>query len=261
MRIMVANTERRQAYKIDEFRGVDYASSPLETASYRATDIANFELVDGVLHKRKGWEQVQKIANADIVSVYEYSPEYMLVQTYHPTYSDGLNNRITAYKKHMGRWVSKGYMDFPLKDRVSAKYYKRGATVYIVCGTIDTFTLTIDSSGDERISFGAFPYVPTTTINILPERVIQGTLTESVEVEGIKKEVNESANLLQPYRYNELYYDIPKADGEKYFYYLDDSIYYEQDNPPSIDFYDANGEPNGSVTDLTWNSRIGPMSL
>ena len=48
----------RKVFALNDFRGVDYASSPLEVKPYRATDMANLLLRDGMLKKRKGFKQL-----------------------------------------------------------------------------------------------------------------------------------------------------------------------------------------------------------
>ena len=47
------NDVNRKVFSLKDFRGVDYASSPLEVKPYRATDMANLLLRDGQLQKTK----------------------------------------------------------------------------------------------------------------------------------------------------------------------------------------------------------------
>lgn len=51
------NDVNRKVFSLKDFRGVDYASSPLEVKPYRATDMANLLLRDGQLQKRYGFKQ------------------------------------------------------------------------------------------------------------------------------------------------------------------------------------------------------------
>ena len=51
----------KKVLSLNDFRGVDYASSPLEVKPYRATDMANLILQDGMLKKRNGFKQLKKI--------------------------------------------------------------------------------------------------------------------------------------------------------------------------------------------------------
>lgn len=51
------NNIDRKVFTLKDFRGVDYASSPLEVKPYRATDMANLLLRDGMLQKRYGFKQ------------------------------------------------------------------------------------------------------------------------------------------------------------------------------------------------------------
>lgn len=54
------NDVNRKVFSLKDFRGVDYASSPLEVKPYRATDMANLLLRDGQLQKRYGFKQLFK---------------------------------------------------------------------------------------------------------------------------------------------------------------------------------------------------------
>ncbi len=51
----------KKVLSIKDFRGVDYASSPLEVKPYRATDMANLIMQDGMLRKRNGFKQLKAI--------------------------------------------------------------------------------------------------------------------------------------------------------------------------------------------------------
>jgi hypothetical protein len=51
----------KKVLSIKDFRGADYASSPLEVKPYRATDMANLIMQDGMLRKRNGFKQLKAI--------------------------------------------------------------------------------------------------------------------------------------------------------------------------------------------------------
>ena len=55
------NNLDRKIFALKDFRGVDYASSPLEVQPYRATDMANLLLRDGMRRKRYGFRQICKV--------------------------------------------------------------------------------------------------------------------------------------------------------------------------------------------------------
>ena len=65
MRVEKNNIDRK-VFSLKDFRGVDYASSPLEVKPYRATDMANLLLRDGQLQKRYGFKQVYKVDGVNV---------------------------------------------------------------------------------------------------------------------------------------------------------------------------------------------------
>ncbi len=52
-----SNVERKNLF-INNFKGVDYASSPLDVVKNRAVEMLNLHLDDGILHKRNGARQI-----------------------------------------------------------------------------------------------------------------------------------------------------------------------------------------------------------
>ncbi len=66
-----SNGERRTLF-INNFKGVDYASSPLDVAQSRAVEMSNLHLDDGILRKRNGAKRVdyEQIAILDATSAW-----------------------------------------------------------------------------------------------------------------------------------------------------------------------------------------------
>lgn len=60
-----AGNQTHKRFKIDNFLGVDYASSKLNAANFRATEMKNFIHRDGVNHKRFGWNEIAKIKDSE----------------------------------------------------------------------------------------------------------------------------------------------------------------------------------------------------
>ena len=60
-----ASSQTHKRLKIDNFLGVDYASSKLNAANFRATEMKNFIHRDGVNHKRFGWNEIAKIKDSE----------------------------------------------------------------------------------------------------------------------------------------------------------------------------------------------------
>ena len=66
----VSNKTRRELV-LDDFKGVDFSSSPLKVSGSRASFASNLICDNGVNHKRPGWEQVLKL-EGNINGMYEY---------------------------------------------------------------------------------------------------------------------------------------------------------------------------------------------
>ena len=86
------NDLNRKVFALNGFRGVDYASSPLEVKPYRATDMANLLLRDGMLRKRQGLKQVYKIAGLEPIEPDKNGNVYggKFVKVYKPAQDDYL---------------------------------------------------------------------------------------------------------------------------------------------------------------------------
>ena len=69
---MRANTnislKNRKQVELNDFKGVDFSSSPLRVKQNRASNMRNFINEYGVNHKRHGWNELFKIrdANGDV---------------------------------------------------------------------------------------------------------------------------------------------------------------------------------------------------
>ena len=90
-----ANEIKRKYYSLKDFRGVDYSSSPLEVASYRATDMQNLILKDGVLHKRNGWSRMLKVSSNKIDGVWQWE-DSLIVQCGRMFYKVASDESVTT---------------------------------------------------------------------------------------------------------------------------------------------------------------------
>ena len=53
--------KERQSLQLDDFKGVDFSSSPLKVQTNRATEMSNFINEYGVNKKRNGWNELIRI--------------------------------------------------------------------------------------------------------------------------------------------------------------------------------------------------------
>ncbi|MBQ3019142.1 MAG: hypothetical protein IJD77_00965 [Clostridia bacterium] len=90
-----ASQLNRKYYALNDFRGVDYSSSPLEVKPYRATDMQNLILKDGVLHKRNGWKRMLKVSSNKIDGVWQWK-DSLIVQCGRMFYKIASDESVTT---------------------------------------------------------------------------------------------------------------------------------------------------------------------
>ena len=214
MRVNAARINRK-AYTLSEFRGVDYSSSPLEVKPYRATDMANLLLRDGVLHKRHGWEQVAKLTeNKNMKDIFLFNDKLVV-------YGDQWVGIYDFEGNLLGNnGVAQGGAD---KERAQA--FANKGDLYVVAGGL--IKIMGDGSGiypieknvvdsndikNEKSVAYRNPYTPTTTINIT------AIYAEADLVTAYPRTKHESLNLLSSWRKNRLILEPP---GRELIYKLD----------------------------------------
>lgn len=200
---------------LTKFRGVDYASSPVDVKPYRATDAANFILRDDILRKRHGFEQLLHVipellqgdSNGEasggkwetkfqsVGGVWQYNSTTLIVQAMYL-------NSSSFYKVIMQRSIG-GLIT--LKSVAPIAELLKNATkpgsaflvddkLYIACGDYLVFDgETLKSVATEALTNPDAAYVPTTTINI-PRYGDDATGDEYTSYESI--------NALTPWRRN-----------------------------------------------------------
>lgn len=166
--------KERKQLTFDNFKGVDFSSSPLNAKFYHAVQMQNFINEGGANKKRNGWKEVYK-GNDEIKAIFDNGKDdngnaLILVQ-------QGKNLNKLKYNE-MGILVNDGVQSTGLLTDNKAQIFSNGGKTYIVGG-------------------GAFiasePYVPTTTINI-----------NDITVEADVRAVLEMPNLLTTRRINKL---------------------------------------------------------
>ena len=205
------NTLNRKIYAFKDFRGVDYVSSPLEVQPYRATDMANLLLRNGMLHKRNGFRQIKKVAGLGVTSKYEqelikiHRPAsgghagYFVVQSAQDDYLEEVPRNSMFYV--MEYWVGEYSKRFNV---ISSKYSHSPITASVCIGNdmyifangifkYDGVAHTLEAVTDF--------YVPTTTINIpfmkYGDTVVDGWRTlETDSYVAYPYMSNESVNML-----------------------------------------------------------------
>ena len=212
MKVNRANLNRK-IFSLKDFRGVDYASSPMEVKPYRTTDMANLLLKDGMLHKRNGFKQISRglltLIN-NLAYTYNLSCEIKCFPwgagwsmesdedaRYVIQYLDK-SNKMSIFSVWHGSLMRGEYVAYEV-DRLGSAV-SVDDELYIFCGKIirvkgKSEPYVFEEIGEESA------YVPTTTINIPVKYPIYDSETDNYKyaVEpGIENTYvsNESLNLL-----------------------------------------------------------------
>lgn len=195
------NNLNRKVFALKDFRGVDYASSPLEVNPYRATDMANLLLRDGMLKKRKGFKQIclldyptlkggETLDKTFDIKVLAISGRNVLVQYLYKDKTKGSEFKVYTTSSDGNTWSVKETITLNNAKSLGSAVYVNGEW-YIACGGA-----YVKFSGDGVSEVTELDvYVPTTTINI-------PVVTPIYSGENITS-YNVDANVLSPYTSNE----------------------------------------------------------
>lgn len=226
MRIDAAKTDRK-IYTLSDFRGVDYSLSPLEVKPYRATDMANLLLKDGVLHKRKGWEQLIKMPSYDTpTDIYSFG-NVIIVRCLSESKEGSVYYSVDLNNEHVTEVArTKGNAKHAMVYEYKGSLFVSDGTYHKLCygETGSLKSVLLDKSYGEWITAADgfleltpdAPYVPTTTINITSLDA-----SESI-INAYPRTRNEALNLLSGWRKNRLIYENPtqvrryKLDGSPF---------------------------------------------
>lgn len=214
------STKERKTITLSNFRGVDLSSSKYNVQTNRATKMRNLINQNGVNQKRKGWNQVYKIENADrigqgIKMLYRYTFEdqdYFLVYAGKKFYKVEDNGKITditlsgydhdsvLVPPSAPNIVNEEY----LIDEKCQVFMNNGKAYIVGCGDYLVYGKWKDGYyALRRVENNEDTYIPTTTI--------------SIDANGTKDPARSSLddeNILSPYRYNTCV-GITGTTGEK----------------------------------------------
>lgn len=261
MKVNRANLNRK-IFSLKDFRGVDYASSPMEVKPYRTTDMANLLLKDGMLHKRNGLKQISRELLTLINNLaYTYNPSCEIKcfpwgagwsfesdedARYVIQYLDK-SKKMSIFSVWHGSLMFGEYVAYEV-DRLGSTVSVDDA-LYIFCGKIirvkgERAPYEFEEIGEESA------YVPTTTINIPLTSVIEHTDEENSQNNYYASEAdpsvkfpmqsNESLNMLTSLRKNRFivrqnyaYEDMPSTSNR---YFLLDGKIMEYEEEIGVDW-------------------------
>lgn len=220
MRVLTQGQRPRKQYTLSGFKGVDYSSSPLDVAKYRAAKMQNFLLEDGTLHKRKGWEQAAQF-DGQINGLWPFDDGDKQCVIVHA------GTDIYAWDSASGTKTKLTGDISTIADRRSYAVYKN-KKLYILCGdylAYGHFSDSDDGAYELRTVAGdTDTYVPTTSI--------RGAVDDTTAYSGSVDNVN----MLSIYRRN--VFNLSTAND----YYAVDSGYIAPDLPVKATVTDISGE-------------------
>lgn len=213
--------KERSTLTLDDFKGVDFSTSPFNVASNRAVEMENMINIDGVNQKRPGWESVLNL-NGRVNGIYHIPEESVLI----------VHNGTCLYAYEVDTWhclasiSNDSYDGVHIKDTQSQFFIMDGKVV-IVCG--DVIVYDIAEGRFYTIDSHPHVYVPTTNI-IYGTRYMFSSETEDNydRAPEFRGEEKEKVNLLTRKRIN---YIEAKAEDEEFatsewglFYVLDANV-------------------------------------
>ena len=203
----------RQTLTLEDFKGVDFSSSPHRVAANRAADAVNVIYEDGEVKKRKGWQQKGVPLDGKINGIFDMEFVTDEGETVYHTLIHVGKKIYVKYRTNSIRWsvynpelLSND--DMTVKDARSSFFMNNGYC-YIVCGDILVYG-EFDGKYQLKRLVDIGVYIPTTTINIDADG------TEDTQVA-----VLESPNILTSWRRNTL---VGGTDSSAKEYYLDSKI-------------------------------------
>lgn len=215
------NNIDKKVFSLKDFRGVDYASSPLEVKPYRATDMANLLLRDGQLQKRYGFKQLHQendfygfTFNERISGVNAYKCGKNLIVTYQDV-TEGYRTFVRTYTKEDG--VFKMINEMHVASLLSLATGVYGGEYFYLF-----WKHGIKRTEDGKEWEDVVSYVPTTTINIPVTTYDSAEDTMATDSEVYYAyQSNESINMLTKRRKNALSVKMNETTGVRHFYKLD----------------------------------------
>lgn len=183
----------RRKTVLENFRGVDLSSSPLQVAGNRATEAYNFICENGVNHKRPGWCEFLNLGE-QINGIFPFreegGTEVLLVHVGTAIYRAWESEGVWSREKISG--------DIVLTDTRSQCFQRNGKAFLVGCGDFLVYGKHNGAANYTLVPVSEIAYVPTTTIGIEEEN------------HGVGRASKDSVNMLTPRRKNELV--LPNED-------------------------------------------------
>lgn len=191
--------KERKVYTFNNFRGVDFSSSPYTVAQNRAILAKNLIYSDGLVRKRNGWESLLKFdSRINGINTFELNGDkFIFVYAGKKFYLVSFDNSIKRYTKiditDSCTYEPAEIIIEKLVDRRIQVYVSKNKAYIVGCGDYLVFGKYDDNYELRRVYDDEDTYVPTTTINI-----------DNDDANDENRAMLDKVNLLSSYRKNEM---------------------------------------------------------
>lgn len=185
--------KERLSAKLDDFKGVDFSSSPLQVQSNRATEMKNFINEYGVNRKRNGWNELIKINdsqgnNLKINGIFQYKHgniKKTIVHAGNKFFTLDYNNttKIFSTTDITNSANESAVIPSRIKDQRSQSFIAKGRLYIIGCGDFLVYGTWNEGLSYElrRVYNNSDTYIPTTTISISDDSVTDDTTRSTLD--------------------------------------------------------------------------------
>ena len=244
------STKDRKLYTFEDFRGVDFSTSPYKVSKNRATSAQNLIYENGTVRKRTGWRGLCKLkGRVNGIFSFEIEGENIILayvgnKFYRLTWNASKTRLISENITTSCTYAQAAIDTSALIDRRVQLYVNKNKAYIVGCGDYLVYGKYGDKFELRRVFDNVDTYIPTTTINIDKDGIVdenRGTL--------------DGVNLLSSYRINKLL----GVDENSATWTLDTAlpgIDYAIDNGSDVEILLETLDSDGASIDLSINNRI-----
>ena len=236
--------KERKVYTFDNFRGVDFSTSPYKVAQNRAISAENLLYENGTVRKRNGWRSLCKLPD-EINGIFSFEIEnenvvlvYAGTTFYHLTWDSSKNRYIASNITNTCTYTPANIDTNRLISQRIQLYINKNKAYIVGCGDYLVYGKWGENFELRRVFDNEDTYIPTTTINI-----------DNDSAADENRASFDAVNLLSSYRKNEML----GVDNSSATWTVD-TAQIDEDSDVSIEVYTLN-EENASVV-KTINNRI-----
>ena len=244
------SVKEKKLYTFENFRGVDFSTSPYKVSKNRATSAQNLIYENGTVRKRNGWKGLCKL-DGKINGVFQFEIEgeniilaYAGCKFYTLRWNASKTRLVSENISNSCTYAPASLDTSALVDRRIQLYVNKNKAYIVGCGDYLVFGKYNGKFELRRVFDNEDTYIPTTTINI-----------DKDGVEDENRSSLDDVNLLSSYRINQLL----GVDESEATWTLDTANLgsdYAIDNDSDIEITVQTLDENGQSISFVINNRI-----